>query len=516
MSHPIKPSSYIEINNFYTAAVYDKGAEVIRMIQTLLGQEGFRKGIDKYFELFDGQAVTTEDFIQAMSVANNNYDFSNFIKWYSQSGTPRLSYKGEYNSEKKEFTLTLSQQTRSSSNQQVKDPLLLPLNFGLVGKDGKDLPVDTDSSLVNGNLIIFENSEDQIVFKNLDTEPVISLNRGFSTPVVIENNESEENLAFLMANDSDGFNRYESAQKYYTQQLEKAIKTYSQGEDFTPSSLFVDAIEKVIKDRELDFSTKAYTLTVPDEVSLLQKQETLNFKSTHSSCQNMLKFLGDRFYDEIISQYHMLEEKSDYQLDPVSVGKRILRARYLSLLASTEKKEVQEIAYKQFQTASNMTERYGALAILATYPNHYTEKALDEFYTQWKSDSLVMQKWLAVQSSCPLDITYDRIINLEENPVFDVKVPNLVRSLYGPFVMKNYVQFHHDSGRGYELLADRLIKIDKINALVSARLASAFKDFSRLPKNLQEMMSIQLKRIIDIDGLSKNTYEVVKKTIESV
>lgn len=516
MSHPIKPSSYIEINNFYTATVYDKGAEVIRMIQTLLGQEGFRKGIDKYFELFDGQAVTTEDFIQAMSVANNNYDFSNFIKWYSQSGTPRLSYKGEYNSEKKEFTLTLSQQTPSSSNQQVKDPLLLPLNFGLVGKDGKDLPVDTDSSLVNGNLIIFENSEDQIVFKNLDTEPVISLNRGFSTPVVIENNESEENLAFLMANDSDGFNRYESAQKYYTQQLEKAIKTYSQGEDFTPSSLFVDAIEKVIKDRELDFSTKAYTLTVPDEVSLLQKQETLNFKSTHFSCQNMLKFLGDRFYDEIISQYHMLEEKSDYQLDPVSVGKRILRARYLNLLASTEKKEVQEIAYKQFQTASNMTERYGALAILATYPNHYTEKALDEFYTQWKSDSLVMQKWLAVQSSCPLDITYDRIINLEENPVFDVKVPNLVRSLYGPFVMKNYVQFHHDSGRGYELLADRLIKIDKINALVSARLASAFKDFSRLPKNLQEMMSIQLKRIIDIDGLSKNTYEVVKKTIESV
>lgn len=516
MSHPIKPSSYIEINNFYTATVYDKGSEVIRMIQTLLGRDGFRKGIDKYFELFDGQAVTTEDFIHAMSVANNNYDFSKFKKWYSQSGTPRLSYQGSYDADKKEYTLTLSQQTRPTPNQTEKEPLLLPLDFGLVGKDGKDLAVETESELVRDSLILFDKAEDKIVFRNIEAEPVVSLNRGFSAPIIIETNESEENLAFLMAHDADGFNRYESAQKYYIQQLEKSIESTTKGEDYTPSGLFSDAIRKVLKDKDLDFSTKAYTLTVPDEVTLLQKQDVLDFQNTHTSRQNMLKFVGDKFYDEMVDQYHELEDKGDYQLDPKSVGKRVLRARYLNFLAATGRKEGQEIAYKQFQDAGNMTERFGALATLAYYPNHYTEKALDEFYTQWKDDSLVMQKWLAAQSSCPLDLTYDRILNLEENPVFDVKVPNLVRSLYGPFVMKNYVQFHHETGRGYELLADRMIKIDKINALVSARLASAFKDYSRLPSNLQGMMEKQLNRIIDVQGLSKNTYEVVKKTIESI
>jgi aminopeptidase N len=516
MSHPIKPSSYIEINNFYTATVYDKGSEVIRMIQTLLGRDGFRKGIDKYFELFDGQAVTTEDFIHAMSVANNDYDFSMFKKWYSQSGTPRLTYSGEYDSDKKEYKLKLSQETRSTPNQSEKEALLLPLDFGLVGQDGKDLKVETDSSMVKDSLILFDKAEDEIVFKNVDSEPVVSMNRGFSAPIIVASKETEQNLAFLMANDSDGFNRYESAQKFYIQQLEKSIEASAKNEEYVPSDLFAGAIEKVLLDKDLEYSTKAYTLTVPDEVVLLQKQDTLDFKNTHSSCQNMLQFVGNKFYDQILGQYESLQDKGDYKLDPVSVGKRVLRSRFLKFLASTGKKEAQEIAYKQFQDATNMTERFGALAALAYYPNHYTEKALDEFYGEWKNDSLVMQKWLAAQSSCPLDLTYDRILNLEENPVFDVKVPNLVRSLYGPFVMNNYVQFHHDSGRGYELLADRMIKIDKINALVSARLASAFKDYSRLPSNLQGMMSKQLDRVLEVKGLSKNTYEVVKKTIESI
>lgn len=515
MSHPIKPSSYIEINNFYTATVYDKGSEVIRMIQTLLGREGFRKGIDKYFELFDGQAVTTEDFIHAMSIANQDYDFSKFKKWYAQSGTPRLTYSGKYDAEKKEFELSLSQETRPTPNQKDKEALLLPLEFGLVGADGKDIQIHTDYAMVKDSKILFDEAEAKVVFKNVPSEPVVSMNRSFSAPVIIETKETEKNLAFLMANDSDGFNRFESAQKFYIQQLESWIKANKDELDFVPSELFTEAIEKVLKDTNLDFSTKAYTLTVPDEVTLLQKQDVLDFQNTHSSRQKMLKFIGDKFYDVIAEQYNQLEDGGEYSLDPESVGKRILRSRYLSFLASTGKKEAEEMAYGQFQKATNMTERFGALAILSHYPNHYTEKALSEFYEQWKSDSLVMQKWLAAQSSCPLDLTYDRILNLEENPVFDVKVPNLVRSLYGPFVMNNYAQFHHPTGRGYELLADRLIKIDKINALVSARLASAFKDYSRLPEGLKGMMMKQLERIIEVKGLSKNTYEVVKKTIDS-
>lgn len=515
MSHPIKPSSYMEINNFYTATVYDKGSEVIRMYQTLLGREGFRKGIDKYFELFDGQAVTTEDFIHAMSVANDNFDFSLFQKWYAQSGTPRLRYQGQYNPETKEYSLTLEQETKSTPNQSDKEPLLLPLEFGLVGADGSDLVIETDNTNVKDGLILFGTEKEQFVFKNIPSEPVLSINRSFSSPVTVETQESEQNLAFLMANDSDGFNRYESAQKFYIQQLDSFLKANQQGTTGSPSDLFFEAIEKVIQDKELDASTKAYTLTVPDEVSLLQKQSTLDFANTHQSRETMLKLIGEKFSSTLMEQYHQLEDHGDYKLDPVSVGKRMLRARYLSFLLASGQKDAQEVAYQQFQKATNMTERFGALAVLSHYPNHYTDKALHEFYEQWKGDSLVMQKWLAVQSSCPLDMTYDRILNLEENPVFDVKVPNLVRSLYGPFVMNNYVQFHHESGRGYDLLAERLIKIDRINALVAARLASAFKDYGKLPSNLKEMMSKQLDRIIEVKGLSKNTYEVVKKTIET-
>lgn len=513
MSHPIKPDSYIEINNFYTSTVYDKGSEVIRMIQTLLGKDGFRKGIDKYFELFDGQAVTTEDFLHAMSIANGNFDLSKFKKWYSQSGTPRIQFKGEYDEANKKFTLSLSQKTKPTPNQSVKDSLVIPLDFGLVGEDGKDLTVKTDSPLVKDNMIILEDAQSEIVFENVTSKPVVSLNRGFSAPIINETPLKAKDLAFLMANDSDGFNRYESAQELFVLELENSIANKKKGESYTPESTFFDAIEKVIKDDQLDFATKAFTLTLPDENNLLQKQETLDFINTHEARQDLLKVIGEKFYAPIEELYHSLEDRGDYALDPVSVGKRMLRGRLLNFLISSGREESHEVAYIQFDKAQNMTERFGALATLACCPSHYTDKALDEFYEQWKGDTLVMQKWLAAQSSCPLDLTYDRILNLEDNPVFDIKVPNLVRSLYGPFVSGNYVQFHHPTGRGYELLAERLIKLDRINALVAARLAGAFKDFGKLPKELKPLMEKQLEKIIAVDGLSKNAYEVIRKTL---
>ncbi|MGB0452364.1 MAG: aminopeptidase N [Bacteriovoracaceae bacterium] len=513
MSHPIKPSSYIEINNFYTLTIYEKGAEVIRMFQTLLGKEGFRKGVDKYFELHDGKAVTTEDFIEAMSLANNHYDFSEFKKWYHQSGTPWLSVKTSYDQSQKQFKVEMEQETKPTHDQKEKKPLLLPLKFGLVLPDGTDNTVECKNTDVTEDTIMMRSEKMDLTFENVQTEPVLSLNREFSSPIMVKSFHKPSELAFLMSNDKDGFNRYESGQKLYTWQIENIIND----SNAKIENSVKEAFGRVLDDKNLDYSTKAFTLTLPSESSLYQNQSTLLIDETHHGRTKLQEELAKTYQDQMLKLYQELqsEESSEYSLGPKEVGGRALRSVLLSYLMAADSTTFSELAYTQFSEAKNMTNKFNALKLLSYYDNLFAEKALSEFYNDWQSDTLVMQKWLAVQVAGPSDLSYDRLLNLEENPVYDVKIPNLVRALFGPFVVHNYVQFHHDSGRGYQLLSDRLVTIDKINPQVSARLANAYKDLAKLPQKRRDLMDVEIKRLLETPNLSKNAFEILSKIRDS-
>ncbi len=502
-SHPIKPDSYIEINNFYTATVYEKGAEVIRMIHTLLGAEGFRKGMDKYFELFDGQAVTTEDFVHAMSVANNNFDFSQFKLWYSQAGTPRLKARGKWDEASKTYELTLTQSCPATPGQSEKKPFHMPIRLGLVGKNGSDLV----------NTMVELKSETQTFkFDGVSERPVLSINRGFSAPVVLDVDLSDDELAFLMGHDSDDFNRYEAGQMLGEKVLLGLISDKLAGRDLKMNEAYAKAFGLLLGDQNVDAAFKALALTLPAEGNLHQKQEVIEVAITHEVREWFMKELATRYQEDFKKLYDALAPAGEFSLDPKAMGERSLRNTALSYLVSLETSEMTALATKQFESATNMTAEIAALSLLCETKGSAKEEALSKFYNKWKDQTLVMQKWLMIQASSSLSDTLERVKKLESDAVYDKSVPNLVRSLIGSFA-RNAVNFHAADGSGYKFVADRILDIDTINPQMAAGLARAFKDFKRLPRSAQNFMKPELERILAQEKLSKNCYEIVSKTL---
>lgn len=509
-SHPIKPSSFIEINNFYTMTIYEKGSEVIRMIHSLLGEEGFMNGMKKYFELFDGKAVTTEDFLHAMSTANDNFDFSLFINWYNTNGTPSVSFSGQHDKEKETYTMKLTQKGNST--------FLIPLAIGLIDQNGNDLALKLkagtkhQNQLEKGLLLLTQESE-EFVFENIKEEPIASINRNFSAPINLSMNYSDQDLTFLMSHENDEFNRYEASQILAQNIIFDLIKKVNNKEELILDENYIKAYGKLLDDSSLSYAFKDLILEIPSLGSLHLKQSTIDYEATHMAREFVLKTLAKTFYTQLTKLYTQVSDARKFDISAESMGQRALKGRVLCLLARIKSEETQKLCYQQFVNASNMTDEILALSNIINFCENYKEKAVQTFYTKWKHETLVMQKWLSVQATCLSDSTFDRIKELQKSDVYDETVPNLLRHLVGVF-SKNPLQFNHKSGRGYELVASQIIHVDTFNPQIAARIASSFNDFKKLPKELKSLMHTELKRIVETKGLSGNVYEIISKTLK--
>jgi len=516
-AHPIKPDSYIEINNFYTATIYEKGAEVIRMVRTFLGVDGFRRGMDKYFELFDGQAVTTEDFLHAMSVANGDFDFSQFKNWYSQAGTPNLKASWDYNESHKTLTLKLAQSCKPTPGQKEKKPFHFPFAVGLLNDLGEDMTLKLESSeqmseqtdLDKGFLHITK-PEETFVFTGVNQKPAVSLNRSFSAPIHLESDHKLEDFFFLMANDTDLFNRYEAFQSASLSLVENLL--VEEDSAWTVDAGFSNAFGKILED-DVEPAVKAMLMAFPSATIIGQGQNPVDYIRINKVRDFVKKTLAGNHKEALLNIYKENGEKGEYKLDPISVGKRSLRARIIGFLIASGDEDIQKLSESHFSDSTNMTEELGGLSLLSQVGGDAWERASNTFYKKWEKNTLVMQKWLTVAASGEGDETFERVKTLESDEVYDVNVPNLVRSLLGGF-SRNLNQLHHESGRGYKFIADKVIEVDSINPQVASRLASVFKDYKRLKPQMKELMKVELERILAKKDISKNVFEIASKIVK--
>ncbi len=498
MSHPIQPDSYVEINNFYTVTVYNKGAEVIRMIHTLLGAKNFRKGMDLYFERHDGEAATTEDFVQAMEAASG-YDLKQFRRWYSQAGTPELTVKGAYNSGKQSYSLVVSQSSKDQSNK----PFHIPLSMGLVDQNGNDVPGTARTLDVTKATQTFE-------FENITGPVVPSLLRNYSAPVKLQIDLEDTDLAFLMAHDNDKFNRWNSAQQLAVNVLLRMMREFEHGKDMVLDPTFVNSFRQVLMSQDLDKALTARILSLPGEDYLAEFMQVIDVDAIHG-VRNFSRFqLASQLQDELL-QIYQANHSADFSLTAAAMGQRSLKNLCLSYLVRLNTPETRAIALKQFREANNMTDQLAALRAIAHIDCEERFEILNAFYAQWQHDALVIDKWFTVQATAALGDTLQRIEELQQHESFDIRVPNRVRSLIGAFSQGNAVSFHNRSGKGYKLLADCVTRLNIINPQIAARLLTPLIQWKRHDDQRQKLMKQYLKQIAGIPDLAKDVYEIVNR-----
>ena len=491
-AHPIQPESYISMNNFYTSTVYEKGAEVIRMIHTLLGEENYRKATDLYFESFDGQAVTTNDFLWAMSEASG-VDLSAFELWYHQSGTPKLHVKENYYNNT--FTLSLTQKVPSSVDSIEQKPYFFPLKIALIDEDGNDI--------LDKTLIVSKETE-EFVFDNINTKPILSINRDFSAPIITEQEDNE--FSFLMKHDTNSFVRYESAQSFAVQTLESMMS----GKEIDEK--FVSAFGYLL-DLDVDLSYQALLLELPTISTLMQRQEVIDFEPIYEAKEKLSKYLAVTYQEKLLALYSTNHKPLNQEIDSVSMGERALKNRCLRLLSALESDNIIDLVSSQYGESLTMTDRVVALDILENSTELLSELALSDFYSKYRDDTLVMNKYFSILSASEREGTLDRVLALQNDEAYDEKVPNLVRSLIGVFA-RNYKHFHSKDGYGYKFVADKIIEIDAINPQMASGLCSAFKIYEKLNETNKMMMEAELQRVVSTQSLSKNVYEIVSKILK--
>jgi aminopeptidase N len=528
ISHPVRPESYIEINNFYTATVYNKGAEVIRMYQTLLGKEGFRRGLDLYFERHDGQAVTTDDFLAAMTDANS-VDLSQLQCWYSQAGTPVLEIDGCYNETTKEFRLTVRQSCPDTPGsdkrgQSAKQPFLIPLQIGLIGPDGSDLPLQLTGEVKPqdcSRTLKVTQTEQFFTFVNVPVAPVPSLLRDFSAPVKVRYPYQRNELAFLFANDSDAFNRWEAGQRLATDViLEGAAQLLDMSEQLKAQQTakapedFLEAFRMALQDKEVDPALLALALTLPGEMELAEAMGVADPGAIHTSRQNLRKALAFELKDELTAVLDEMQDDGLYSLEPEAIGRRSLKNLCLSYLALVDVPDIQQNCFERFVAADNMTDRMAALTCLVHNRLSKWEEALAAFYHQFENDPLVVDKWFTLQATSPQPETLAEIEALMEHPAFTMRNPNRVRALVGAFAQGNPARFHDLSGAGYAFLAERVIELDELNPQVAARMVAPLSRWRRYDSERQLLMRAQLERIRGQEKLSADVGEIVQKSLK--
>ncbi len=514
MAHPIQPDSYIEINNFYTVTVYNKGAEVIRMIHTLLGSEGFRKGMDLYFSRHDGEAVTTEEFISAMEDANA-IRLEKFRRWYKQAGTPRLKVQDSYDANQGVYTLTLSQTTPATPGQERKQPFHIPVMLGLIDADGNDMDVEFKDGRKTGTnyLAQLEESSQQFVFSGVKQKPVLSVLRGFSAPVRLEFERPDDELAFCMAHDADEFNRWEAGQQLGMRIILRMVESQQQAQDLTLPPEYVEACRKTLADNTIDKALTARALALPSHAYVAESMQEIDVDGIYYAREFIYQQLAEQMKEDWLQVYR--GNHSDvFDLSPASMAQRFLKNLALSYLMYTKGSDSEQIAMEQYRTASNMTDQLAAFRVLVHHETAFADEVIEDFYQQWKHDQLVLDKWFTVQATAPGAGTLTRVKALFEHAEFDLKNPNRVRSLLGAFCAMNPLNFHSIDGQGYRLLAEYVEKLDRLNPQIAARLSIPLTRWKRYGTQRQQLMRQELERIRLIEGLSSDVYELVSKSLD--
>ncbi|MBA4502077.1 aminopeptidase N [Marinobacterium marinum] len=504
MAHPVRPESYMEISNFYTLTVYEKGAEVVRMLHTLLGSELFRKGSDLYFERHDGQAVTTDDFVAAMEAVSGR-DLSQFKRWYSQAGTPLLTVSDQYDEHTGEYCLNVRQSCPPSPGQEHKQPYHMPLAMGLLAEDGAEL---------YAGCLELTGEEQQFRFTDIASRPVPSLLRGFSAPVKLDYQYSDAQLLMLLRHDTDGFNRWDAGQRFCIRLLQEQMRRYRAGEPMQCPDVLISAWRELLTDASLEPAMVAQCLELPSEAQLSELAEQIDVTAIHAAREFMRAALATALEQEWLQAYQRCDTGAAYAADAASMGRRSLKNLALSYLMLTGCEPWLELARQQYEQSDNMTDQLAALSLVAHSGFRETgAELLQAFYQQWQHEALVMNQWLSVQASDPTPGALARVQALSTHPVFDARNPNKLRALIAGFCARNLFHFHAEDGSGYEWLADWILQLDRRNPQIAARLLTPLTRWKRYDTERAALMQAQLQRMMDTAELSADVYEVVSKSL---
>ncbi|HWB81465.1 MAG TPA: aminopeptidase N [Nannocystaceae bacterium] len=515
-AHPIRPESYIEMNNFYTVTVYNKGAEVVRMMHTLLGEAGFRRGMDLYFQRHDGQAVTCDDFRIALADANGA-DLAQFENWYLQAGTPIVEVDASHDAKAERYTLVLRQRAPVNADEGAWRPMHVPIAVGLLGPDGRDLPIAIASgpATVRGTTALVElrDAQTRVVFEHVAAPPVPSLLRNFSAPVKLRFERSTEELAFIMAHDADAFSRWDAAQTLGEATIAALVRERAAGRPLAIDERFIAAFGRLVVDPGLDGSLRALMMTLPDERVLAQHATVVDVDGIHDARQLVLGKLAAAHTNALRELYERERPRGAYDNSQRSIASRRARNAALRYLVAGGGADACELALAQFRTGDNMTDVQAALQSLVDCEGDVADAPLQEFYARWRHDALVLDKWFAAQAVSIRKDTLARVTALRNHPDFNLKNPNRVRALLGSFSVRNQVRFHERSGAGYRLLADAVLELDAINPQVAARLVGPFVQWRRLDDARSEAMRTELARIVARPQLSRDVFELASKAL---
>ena len=499
LAHPVRPESYIAVDNFYTATVYEKGAEVIRMLQTILTPAGFRQGMDLYFDRHDGQAVTCDDFIQAMSDANN-VDLTQFKLWYSQVGTPTVKVKTYYDQKHRQFQIELSQSCPVTLDKKTKEPFTIPIKMALLTKNSQQ-----------ANLFLLNKKQDSIIFENIDSKPILSIGRNFSAPIHLEYKRTIDDLYFLAENDDDAFNRWEACQDIMLDIITSAI---AKNTIPTVEPRLYKLLNNIAHDSKLDKALIAYLLALPSPIKIAQQFKIdIPVDKIITAHQHLRQSISHNLYDCFTALYDANHISVDYVFNADQAARRSLQNQCLYYLMHANTVNGVKLAVEQYHTANNMTNKLAALSIIANIDVPEQKTLLDDFYNQWQHDSLVIDKWLMIQTGSELSSSLDTTKRLISHPQFSYQKPNKVRAVIGNFANNNFGNFHTANGDGYQFLADQIILVDKINPQVAARLVIPLTEWQAHQLTRQKLMREALELVLSKENLSDNVYELVKKAI---
>jgi len=490
-AHPIQPKSYISMNNFYTSTVYSKGAEVIRMIHTLIGEEAYRKATDLYFETFDGKAVTTEDFLWAMEEASG-YDLTQFRLWYHQSGTPTIEVKDEFKNEI--YTIYISQIIPSTVDKKEQLPHYFPLKIGLIDPDGIEILEQT--------LIISKESQ-SFRFKDIKSRPYLSINRDFSAPIIVK----QESVAhsFGMRYDSNSYTRYDATEQFAIETIERIMR----GEEIDEK--FIEAYGYLL-DQEIEPAYKALLLGLPSSSTLMQRQKEVNYEPILDAKNKLSQTLAVRYKQKLLDLYHQYHDPKS-EIDSKSMADRSLKNQILVRLSSLDTEEIITIAQEQYRDSISMSDRLLALGIIEDSEKHYSADEIQHFYKRYRDESLVINRYFSIRAYSQQNGVLERVKELQNDPIYDEKIPNIVYALLGGFVA-NYRYFHAKDGSGYKFITDKILELDQINTHISAGMARSFRLYNRMNSKNRELMRVELEKIVSTEGISSSLYEIVSKILK--
>ncbi len=508
LAHPVRPAQYSEINNFYTATVYEKGAELVRMLAGRLGEAGFRRGMDRYFARNDGRAATLEDFLTALGEAND-IDLMPYLAWYGEAGTPRLKAQGHYDAARREYTLSLSQHAPGPANQPSRPPLPIPVKLALFSHDGEILPLRLNGESGDApveRVVVLDQQQQQFVFSGIEQVPVPSLLRGFSAPMMLECSYTPAELALLLRHDIDGFNRWEAGQQLAT----RAWENLRDGADEHALQAWCDALAGLFDDATIDDALLADLLTPPGEIELAEGENAVDPQHIHELRQDLQRRLASRLgIDRLRSRYLALAAHTTIALDAASQARRRLKRRTLELLERLDPSTAATLAAAQYRDAPGMTDRLAALGVLLRSDVEAAQRALLDYRKRYAGNALALDKWFALQAQVAGDAALGRVMKLEQDAAFTLKNPNRVQSLLGGFVRGNPSGFHRRDGAGYRFLVERLRALDALNPQVAARLATAFNGWQRLEPVRRAAAKAAISDLAGQTALSRNLAEII-------